>query len=81
LSVGCLMSVVNDPNDGRCASNLEMPLPPRSADDNALPLQWVSCFENVTAILFLVALSGYDECLVEDKDSVSIAWVPLEVAT
>ncbi|KAG7553586.1 hypothetical protein FFLO_03018 [Filobasidium floriforme] len=31
--------------------------------------KWVSCFENVTAILFLVALSGYDECLVEDKDS------------
>lgn len=28
-----------------------------------------SCFENVTAILFLVAVSGYDQCLVEDRDS------------
>lgn len=33
--------------------------------------QWVSCFENVTAVLFLVALSGYNSTLVEDKDSVS----------
>lgn len=31
--------------------------------------KWIHCFENVTAILFLVAVSGYDECLVEDKDS------------
>ena len=27
------------------------------------------CFEGVTAVLFLVALSGYDACLVEDRDS------------
>lgn len=33
-------------------------------------MQWVSCFENVTAVLFLVALSGYNSTLVEDKDSV-----------
>ena len=31
--------------------------------------KWIHCFENVTAVLFLVALSGYDCCLAEDKDS------------
>jgi hypothetical protein len=31
----------------------------------------IHCFENVTAILFVVAISGYDQCLVEDRDSVS----------
>ncbi|KAK0553602.1 Guanine nucleotide-binding protein alpha-2 subunit [Tilletia horrida] len=31
--------------------------------------KWIHCFEGVTAVLFLVALSGYDCCLVEDKDS------------
>lgn len=31
--------------------------------------KWIHCFENVTAVLFLVALSGYDSCLVEDKDA------------
>ncbi|CAD7060769.1 unnamed protein product [Tilletia caries] len=31
--------------------------------------KWIHCFEGVTAVLFLVALSGYDSCLVEDKDS------------
>lgn len=29
--------------------------------------KWIHCFENVTAVLFLVAISGYDQCLVEDK--------------
>ena len=33
--------------------------------------KWIHCFENVTALLFLVAISGYDQCLVEDKDAVS----------
>ena len=33
--------------------------------------KWIYCFEGVTAVLFLVALSGYDSCLCEDKDSVS----------
>lgn len=32
--------------------------------------KWIHCFENVTAVLFLVAISGYDQCLIEDKDSV-----------
>jgi guanine nucleotide-binding protein subunit alpha len=33
--------------------------------------KWIHCFENVTGLLFLVAISGYDQCLVEDKDGVS----------
>lgn len=33
--------------------------------------KWIHCFENVTAILFVVAISGYDQRLVEDKDAVS----------
>ncbi|RVD81494.1 uncharacterized protein DFL_009358 [Arthrobotrys flagrans] len=31
--------------------------------------KWIHCFEGVTALLFLVAISGYDQCLVEDKDA------------
>jgi len=31
--------------------------------------KWIHCFEDVTAVLFLVAISGYDQCLVEDKDA------------
>lgn len=34
--------------------------------------KWMHCFQNVTAVLFLVSLSGYDQCLVEDKDAVGI---------
>ena len=34
--------------------------------------KWIHCFQDVTSILFLVSLSGYDQCLVEDKESVSI---------
>lgn len=34
--------------------------------------KWIHCFQEVTSILFLVSLSGYDQCLVEDKDAVSI---------
>jgi guanine nucleotide-binding protein subunit alpha len=37
--------------------------------------KWIHCFENVNCLLFLVAISGYDQCLVEDKDGVSIAHV------
>ena len=32
----------------------------------------IHCFDNVAAILFVAALSGYDCCLVEDKYSVSL---------
>ncbi|KAG8979329.1 hypothetical protein FRB90_008092, partial [Tulasnella sp. 427] len=31
--------------------------------------KWIHCFQDVTVILFLVSLSGYDQCLVEDKDA------------
>ncbi|ORY94840.1 putative Gpa2-guanine nucleotide-binding protein alpha-2 subunit [Syncephalastrum racemosum] len=31
--------------------------------------KWIHCFENVTAVLFVVAISGYDKCLIEDWDS------------
>ncbi|KAI9819714.1 MAG: hypothetical protein M1832_003948 [Thelocarpon impressellum] len=30
--------------------------------------KWIHCFENVQGLMFLVAISGYDQCLVEDKD-------------
>ncbi|KAK3365828.1 guanine nucleotide binding protein, alpha subunit [Lasiosphaeria ovina] len=30
--------------------------------------KWIHCFENVGCLLFLVAISGYDQCLLEDKD-------------
>lgn len=33
--------------------------------------KWIHCFENVTALLFLVAISGYDQCLAEDIEAVS----------
>ncbi|KAF9491611.1 guanine nucleotide-binding protein alpha-2 subunit [Pleurotus eryngii] len=29
--------------------------------------KWIHCFQDVTCILFLVNLSGYDQCIVEDK--------------
>jgi hypothetical protein len=32
--------------------------------------KWIHCFEGVNALLFLVAISGYDQCLAEDKDGV-----------
>jgi guanine nucleotide-binding protein subunit alpha, other len=35
--------------------------------------KWIHCFENVNCLLFLVAISGYDQCLVEDKDGVGLA--------
>ncbi|KAJ8655346.1 hypothetical protein O0I10_009035 [Lichtheimia ornata] len=31
--------------------------------------KWIHCFENVASVLFVVAVSGYDCCLVEDRDS------------
>ncbi|ORY98719.1 guanine nucleotide binding protein, alpha subunit [Syncephalastrum racemosum] len=31
--------------------------------------KWIHCFENVASVLFVVAISGYDCCLVEDRDS------------
>ena len=34
--------------------------------------KWIHCFENVTSIMFLVALSEYDQVLVESDNEVSI---------
>jgi len=32
--------------------------------------KWIHCFEGVTAIIFIVALSEYDLCLIEDQEIV-----------
>lgn len=32
--------------------------------------KWIHCFENVTAIIFLVAISEYDQVLIEDESVV-----------
>jgi guanine nucleotide-binding protein subunit alpha, other len=37
--------------------------------------KWIHCFQDVTSILFLVSLSGFDQCLVEDKDAVRVLYV------
>lgn len=37
--------------------------------------KWIHCFENVNALMFLVAISGYDQCLAEDKDGVSFSCI------
>lgn len=34
--------------------------------------KWVHCFEGVHCLMFVAALSGYDQCLVEDKTAVWI---------
>lgn len=39
--------------------------------------KWIHCFQDVTSILFLVSLSGYDQCLIEDKDAVGSAFALL----
>jgi guanine nucleotide-binding protein subunit alpha len=41
--------------------------------------KWIHCFQDVTAILFLVSLSGYDQCLVEERTAVSIQQPGLSV--
>ena len=32
--------------------------------------KWIHCFEGVHCLMFVAALSGYDQCLVEDKTAV-----------
>lgn len=34
--------------------------------------KWIHCFENVTSIIFLVALSEYDQILFESENEVRI---------
>ena len=36
--------------------------------------KWIHCFEDVTALIFCVALSEYDMVLVEDCQTVSALW-------
>jgi len=38
--------------------------------------KWIHCFEGVQCLLFMVALSGYDQCLVEDQNAVSLQPYP-----
>jgi len=35
--------------------------------------KWIHCFENVTSIMFLVALSEYDQVLVESDNEVIVS--------
>jgi guanine nucleotide-binding protein subunit alpha, other len=37
--------------------------------------KWLDCFQDVTVIGFVVDLSGYDLCMVEDKDAVGFSSV------
>ena len=36
--------------------------------------KWIHCFENVTSIIFCVALSEYDQVLLEESNQVCEAW-------
>jgi hypothetical protein len=43
--------------------------------------KWIHCFENVMAIIFMVALSEFDKVLIEDESMVRIfptVWVPCD---
>ena len=36
--------------------------------------KWIHCFENVTSIIFCVALSEYDQVLLEEANQVCSIW-------
>lgn len=36
--------------------------------------KWIHCFENVTSIIFCVALSEYDQVLLEESSQVGLTW-------
>jgi len=38
--------------------------------------KWIHCFENVTSIIFCVALSEYDQVLLEESSQVSLVTIP-----
>jgi guanine nucleotide-binding protein subunit alpha len=38
--------------------------------------KWIHVFDNVQVVLFLVAISGFDHVLVEDKNGVSFGCTP-----
>lgn len=37
--------------------------------------KWIHCFENVTSIIFLVALSEYDQILFESENEVCVLYI------
>jgi hypothetical protein len=39
--------------------------------------KWIHCFENVTALVFLVSLSEYDQMLYEDESVVCVVFSSL----
>ena len=41
--------------------------------------KWIHCFENVTSIMFLVALSEYDQVLVESDNEVNFNYKQVQV--
>lgn len=43
--------------------------------------KWIHCFEGVQCLLFMVALSGYDQCLVEDQNAVRTQRFSLSLAS
>jgi len=40
--------------------------------------KWIHCFENVTSIIFCVALSEYDQVLLEESSQVSSGFTPMD---
>ncbi|KAI9493788.1 putative guanine nucleotide-binding protein alpha-2 subunit [Zychaea mexicana] len=40
--------------------------------------KWIHCFEDITAIIFVVAMSGYDKCMIEDWNSMIDAMMLFE---
>lgn len=38
--------------------------------------KWIHCFENVTSIIFCVALSEYDQVLLEESNQVRSSFPP-----
>lgn len=42
--------------------------------------KWIHCFENVTSIIFCVALSEYDQVLLEESSQVRRNWCRLSDA-
>jgi guanine nucleotide-binding protein subunit alpha, other len=39
--------------------------------------KWIHCFEGVQCLLFMVALSGYDQSLLEDQNAVCVFFLVL----
>jgi len=48
-------------------SYVKLSRPPLTNASRSERKKWIHCFENVTALVFLVALSEYDQMLYEDE--------------